>query len=225
MLGGDQDLLGILVGELEGPKHDPGFAFRDDTLLVRVHEDQLQLLFRERRPGDLPVTEAAQHPGREPLEEPMEGPQDDVEDLERAREDEQEMLGPPDGEMFWHELPHDDVQRGDEQERENCGRDVDHCGRDGACREQQDEQTGERVLAEPADAKAGRGDADLRHREVFGHAINDEDRILGGVPSLTGQLFQSRPAHAHDGELGSDEDTVDHDEQRGWRRWRATFRG
>ena len=84
-----------------------------------------------------------------------------------------------------------------------------------ACWEQQDEQTGERVLAEPADAKAGRGDADLRHREVFGHAIDDEDRILGGVPSLTDQLFQSRPAHAHDGELGGDEDTVDHDEREG----------
>ena len=211
----DQDFLSILVGELEGPKDDPGFAFREDTLLLRVHEDKLQLLLREGRPGDLPMTETAQDPGREPLEEPMEGPQHDVEYLERARETEQEMLGPPNAKMFWHELSHDDVQRGDEQERKNGGRDVDQCGRDGACREQQDEQTGERVLAEPTDAEAGRSDADLRHREIFGHAIDDEDRIFGGVPSLTDQFFQSRPTHAHDGELGGDEDTVDHDKREG----------
>ena len=67
----------------------------------------------------------------------------------------------------------------------------------------------ESVLTNPTDAQAGRGDSDLRHREILAHMIDDKNRVLGCLHALTGQLLQASPAHADDGELGGDENAVD----------------
>ena len=139
-LGGNHDFLCLLVRKLEGPNDDLCFALGDDTFLVRIHEDQLELIFREWRLGDLLMSHTAQDPGRELLEKPMYGPQDDMKDLERSSEEEQEMLGPPDGEVLRNEFSQDDVHHRDEKERDNGRRHMEERARDAAGGKEQEEQ-------------------------------------------------------------------------------------
>jgi hypothetical protein len=85
------------------------------------------------------MSHAAQDPGRERFEKPMDGPQDSVQNLERSREKEQEIFGPPDTYIFRDQLPHDDVHRRDEKERQNSRHPMDDHSRDVDAGEKQDE--------------------------------------------------------------------------------------
>ena len=70
-VGGDHDLLRLLVRELEGPDDDLCLAVAHDTSPVRLGEDQLEFIFRERRIVGDAVPHAVDNPGRHSLENPQ----------------------------------------------------------------------------------------------------------------------------------------------------------
>ena len=64
----------------------------------------------------------------------MDGPQDNMQNLERSREAEQEMFGPPDAEILRDQLPHDDMHSRNEKKRKNGRRHMDDHARGVAAR-------------------------------------------------------------------------------------------
>ena len=59
----------------------------------------------------------------------------------------------------------------------------------------------ERIFANPSEAEASRRYADLSHREVLAHMVDDQQRAFGRFFPLPCQLFQAGPTHPNDGEL------------------------
>ena len=192
---------GLLVRELEGPDDDLCLAVAHDTSPVRLGEDQLEFIFRERRIVGDAVPHAVDNPGRHSLENPQQRPSSEMGNAEGTREKKQVSLGASDGEELGDLFSNEDVQHRHQEERD----------RDPPCMEESpglivggeveaDNSLG-RALGDPAHRQASSGDFDLRQREIVADAIDNDNRLLGCLDALAGQLLQAGSAHADDREL------------------------
>ena len=98
-------------------------------------------------------------------------------DSERACENQQELLGLPDGNILRNKFSDDDLNRRDEKKRDDGRRHMEDRARDGSW-EKAGSTGGESVLTQPTDAQASRSDGDLRYCEILAHMIDDEDCVL-----------------------------------------------
>ena len=191
----------MLVRKLERPDDDLRLGVADNPALVRLRQDELELVFSQGLIGEYPMPKSAQDPGRHAFEDAQERSQNQMNDAKGAGENQQILLGVSDGEKLGHLLSQNDVQHGHHQE---CGGDPDRLQEPAGllvCQGKRAEQPHHRVLGKPAYGEAGGGDADLRQRKIVADPIDDHDCVLGRLHTLSRQFLEASPAHAYDGEF------------------------
>jgi hypothetical protein len=122
------------------------------------------------------------------------------EELRRLHDDQRRRFGAFECDRFRRELAEDDMQRRHDRERNGYRYAVGGRLRDGGRQEGEAglDHRGERRLANPAEAEAGHGDAQLcRGDVVLGRADGATDGARAAVP-FRDQLVDARLAHRDD---------------------------
>ena len=147
-----------------------------------------------------------------------ERPQCPHEELGGLDDPERGCLGPLEGDCLGRQLAEHDVKGRDDGERDRDGNGVRGGSRDrsGQPYERRLDQGRERRLADPPEADAGHGDAELGRRDV---AVRIRDGAPHGTRTpvpLGHQLVDAGLTDGDDGELGGDEEPVgQHERQHG----------
>ena len=137
-----------------------------------------------------------------------------AEEQERPRADERHPPGVLERHSLRSELAADDVQKGDERERDRHRDRVQGDGRRDPDRPEQGlDQMGDGRLADPAERDAGDGDAELRSRDGVVHVVDGMGREGGAAPALLHPQVDLGAPHGDQGKLGGDEEGVGEDEQ------------
>ena len=206
-------LARLLLVEVEDAAEHPRLAGVEAALLGPAGDDQAELLGRG-FVGVLGVD--PQHPldqqDRRDVGGDDQRAQDAAEEDQRPGDPDQRLLGQADRDHLRRLLAEDHLEEGDDDEGEgDRQRQRDRVG--GEAAEDRFEQMGERGLAEEADAERGDRDPDLAGGDELVDPVELFERPRRPAHALVAHLLEPRPARAHDGELGGDEEAVDRNQQ------------
>ncbi len=140
---------------------------------------------------------------------PDHGAEQEPEQIQGAADPERHPLGLLDGEILGGLLAEDEVGVGYDREAEHDGDDADHTlvgDPDGL--EQGLDEVRDGRLAYPAEREGGDRDTDLADREVGVEVAQRLAYDRGPRAAFLLQLHDARLAHAHQRELGGDEESI-----------------
>ena len=146
------------------------FLLLEDARLLAGGHQHLQLFFRVHHRAAVGAAEAEHldHPLRGAVHQPDERREHAHEDLERAHQPHRGGLRPFERDPFRRQLAEDDLERGDDEERQRDG-DAVRGGHREVRREKIEcrlDQRRERRLGHPPEAQARHRDAELRGRRI-----------------------------------------------------------
>ena len=188
--------LTVLVAEGERAAHEGLLHLVDVAHFLAGLEDHAQLLLGVGQValGRRLDVEQLEDADRGDVHEPGDRTGDHVEPAKRHGDGQRRSLGLADGDRLGHQFPEDDGDEGDEDEGDDRGQQSGFMA--------DAEQVGEGHGAQPAEAQAGDGDAELRGREIGVEVVDDVVGHPGAAAAVGGQLGHARVAHLDDGELG-----------------------
>ena len=133
---------------------------------------------------------SAEDRARGGVEQPVEREEDEIDDVERIGDPQRHRLGLADGKRLRHLLAEHDVERGEDQEADEEGGEVERRRR--ACRAASrsgSRSAGDRRLADPAEAERGHGDAELAAGEI---GLDVPEHVLGEPARRSGPPRRAR---------------------------------
>ena len=148
----------------------------------------------------------AQRPRDQPaglVERPDTRAEDGAEEAQRARDRDRDLLRILQRDALRGQLASDDVQGGDQGERDGDPKRVR-----ADCPKDRVQQPGQRRLADPTKREAGDRDAELASRDVAIEVAHGVIDVAGARPALGDQLLHARSPHGHERELGRNEEAV-----------------
>ena len=105
------------------------------------------------------------------------------------------------------------MQRRNHHEADDEGDGVDSCLGQAEGGKQRADELGHRGFAQPAEGERCQRDAKLAGRQVRVHVVGDKLGVLGALATFVDKDFNLRLSHAHERELGGDEERIHEQEK------------